>query len=135
MARPVAYNVNEKPLVQDISVGEMPEGYQGEGFFASKLSDVVGLARKNSIWPLPFATSCCGIEFMATMASHYDLARFGSERVGFSPRQCGSRDRNRSSTPARRCAWDTPQWDPGGEHRRSARGHFWRSRRDVPSCK
>ena len=33
MARPVAYNVNEKPLVQDISVGEMPEGYQGEGFF------------------------------------------------------------------------------------------------------
>jgi NADH-quinone oxidoreductase subunit B len=34
-----------------------------------------------------FATSCCGIEFMATMASHYDLARFGSERVSFSPRQ------------------------------------------------
>jgi len=46
------------------------------------------MARKNSIWPLPYATSCCGIEFMATMASHYDLARFGSERLGFSPRQC-----------------------------------------------
>jgi NADH-quinone oxidoreductase subunit B len=45
----------------------MPEGHQGEGFFATKLNDVVGLARKNSIWPLPFATSCCGIEFMATM--------------------------------------------------------------------
>src|SRR5687768_3279309 len=88
MARPVAYNVNEKPLVQDISVGEMPEGHTGEGFFATKLSDVVGLARKNSIWPLPFATSCCGIEFMATMGAHYDLARFGAERIGFSPRQC-----------------------------------------------
>src|SRR5436305_4981510 len=88
MGRPVSYNITDKPLVTDISVTEMPEGYQGEGFFASKLSDVVGLARKNSIWPLPFATSCCGIEFMATMASHYDLARFGSERVGFSPRQC-----------------------------------------------
>src|SRR5829696_5241717 len=88
MARPVSYNIKEKPLEKDISVVEMPEGYQGEGFFASKLSDVVGLARKNSIWPLPFATSCCGIEFMGTMASHYDLARFGSERVGFSPRQC-----------------------------------------------
>ncbi|RYZ80505.1 MAG: NADH-quinone oxidoreductase subunit B, partial [Proteobacteria bacterium] len=37
--------------------------------------------------PLPFATSCCGIEFMSTMASHYDLARFGSERPSFSPRQ------------------------------------------------
>ena len=67
---------------------EAPEGYPGEGFFSTRLSDVVGLARKNSLWPLPFATSCCGIEFMATMASHYDLARFGAERVGFSPRQC-----------------------------------------------
>src|SRR4028118_1523659 len=88
MARPVSYNIKEKPLERDISVAEMPEGYQGEGFFAGKLSDVVGLARKNSIWPLPFATSCCGIEFMATMGSHYDLARFGSERMGFTPRQC-----------------------------------------------
>ncbi|MES2799886.1 MAG: NADH-quinone oxidoreductase subunit B [Bacteroidota bacterium] len=66
---------------------EAPEGYAGEGFFATKLSDVVGMARSNSMWPLPFATSCCGIEFMATMASHYDLARFGSERMSFSPRQ------------------------------------------------
>jgi NADH-quinone oxidoreductase subunit B len=64
-----------------------PEGVSGEGFFATTLNDVVGLARANSLWPLPFATSCCGIEFMATMASHYDLARFGSERVSFSPRQ------------------------------------------------
>ena len=67
---------------------ESPEGYTGEGFFATSLDKVVGLARKNSIWPLPFATSCCGIEFMALMGSHYDLSRFGSERVGFSPRQC-----------------------------------------------
>ncbi|HEX9981346.1 MAG TPA: NADH-quinone oxidoreductase subunit B [Flavobacterium sp.] len=69
------------------NTAEAPEGYQGEGFFATKLSDVVGLARANSLWPLPFATSCCGIEFMATMASHYDVARFGSERMSFSPRQ------------------------------------------------
>ena len=48
---------------------------------------LVDWARKNSLWPLPFATSCCGIEFMATMASNYDLARFGSERLSFSPRQ------------------------------------------------
>ena len=64
-----------------------PPGLKGEGFFATKLSEVVGLARKNSLWPLPFATSCCGIEFMATMASTYDLSRFGSERLSFSPRQ------------------------------------------------
>ena len=88
MARPVQYNINYKPLETSLEVAEQPEGYTGEGFFATKLSDVVGLARKNSVWPLPFATSCCGIEFMALMGSHYDLARFGSERVSFSPRQC-----------------------------------------------
>ncbi len=70
-----------------VSMVDAPEGHAGEGFFATKLDQVVGLARANSLWPLPFATSCCGIEFMATMASHYDLARFGSERVSFSPRQ------------------------------------------------
>jgi NADH-quinone oxidoreductase subunit B len=87
MARPVQYNIkNEGGKAIQVVAG--PEGYGGEGFFTTKLSDVVGLARKNSIWPLPFATSCCGIEFMATMASHYDLARFGAERLGFSPRQC-----------------------------------------------
>src|SRR5574339_698020 len=69
-------------------MAKSPEGLEGPGFFATKLEDVVGLARKNSLWPLPFATSCCGIEFMATMASHYDLARFGAESVVFSPRQC-----------------------------------------------
>jgi len=79
--RPVRFN-------NTVKIAEAPPGLEGEGFFATKLSEAVGLGRKNSLWPLPFATSCCGIEFMATMASHYDLARFGSERVGFSPRQC-----------------------------------------------
>jgi NADH-quinone oxidoreductase subunit B len=70
-----------------LEIAKSPDGLEGPGFFATKLEDVVGLARKNSLWPLPFATSCCGIEFMATMASHYDLGRFGSERLSFSPRQ------------------------------------------------
>ena len=63
------------------------EGFEGPGFLATSLGKAVGMARKNSIWPLPFATSCCGIEFMATMASTYDFGRFGSERLSFSPRQ------------------------------------------------
>jgi len=70
-----------------INSANAPQGLEGAGFFATKLDEVVGLARKNSIWPLPFATSCCGIEFMATMGAHYDLGRFGSERLSFSPRQ------------------------------------------------
>jgi len=59
----------------------------GEGYQLSTLDKVIAAARKNSVWPLPFATSCCGIEYMATMGSNYDLARFGMERMSFSPRQ------------------------------------------------
>ena len=36
---------------------------------------------------MPFGTACCAIEFMATAASKFDLARFGMERMSFSPRQ------------------------------------------------
>ena len=55
--RPVSHNTNVK-------IVDAPEGHMGEGFMTMQLSKVVGLARKNSIWPLPFATSCCGIEFI-----------------------------------------------------------------------
>jgi NADH-quinone oxidoreductase subunit B len=71
----------------DTQITKLPPGIEGPGFFATSLDKAVGLARANSLWPLPFATSCCGIEFMATMGSNYDLARFGSERISFSPRQ------------------------------------------------
>jgi NADH-quinone oxidoreductase subunit B len=70
-----------------VKMVDAPEGIEGQGFFATSLDKVIGMARANSLWPLPFATSCCGIEFMATMGSNYDLARFGSERLSFSPRQ------------------------------------------------
>src|ERR1700744_462502 len=73
--------------MSDIQLVEAPPGVEGAGFFATSLDKVIGLARANSLWPLPFATSCCGIEFMATVASNYDLARFGMERLSFSPRQ------------------------------------------------
>ena len=70
-----------------VNIVEAPPGVEGSGFFATSFDKVIGMARANSLWPLPFATSCCGIEFMATMAAHYDLARFGAERVSFSARQ------------------------------------------------
>src|SRR5207237_126285 len=57
----------------------------------AKLQDLVDWAvnssRANSLWPMPFGTACCAIEFMATAASRYDFARFGMERQAFSPRQ------------------------------------------------
>ncbi|MBS1746102.1 MAG: NADH-quinone oxidoreductase subunit B [Bacteroidetes bacterium] len=90
MARPVRFNIHPKQtkITDNIAFADMPEGTMGEGYFATSFEKVIGLARKNSIWPLPFATSCCGIEFMCLMSAHYDLARFGSERLGFTPRQC-----------------------------------------------
>lgn len=60
--------------------------YGGE-FQLTMLDKVISAARSNSLWPLPFATSCCGIEYMATMGANYDVARFGMERMSFSPRQ------------------------------------------------
>jgi NADH-quinone oxidoreductase subunit B len=71
----------------NIKLVDAPDGLSGAGFFATSFEKVIGLARKHSLWPLPFATSCCGIEFMATMGSNYDISRFGSERPSFSPRQ------------------------------------------------
>jgi NADH-quinone oxidoreductase subunit B len=56
-------------------------------FFTTRLDDLVAWGQKNSLWPLPFGTSCCGIEMMATLASDYDMARFGAEAIRFSPRQ------------------------------------------------
>jgi NADH-quinone oxidoreductase subunit B len=77
----------KKELVMAVNMVDAPKGVEGQGFFATSFEEVIGMARANSLWPLPFATSCCGIEFMATMASHYDISRFGSERPSFSPRQ------------------------------------------------
>ncbi|OGL44666.1 MAG: NADH dehydrogenase [Candidatus Schekmanbacteria bacterium RBG_16_38_11] len=56
-------------------------------WLTTKLDLLVNWARKGSLWPFPFATACCGIEFMSVVSSHYDLARFGAEVVRFSPRQ------------------------------------------------
>ena len=76
---------DQKPIIR--TDAPAPEGFEGEGFFATKLSSVIGMARKFSLWPLPFATSCCGIEFMATLNPTFDASRFGMERNSFSPRQ------------------------------------------------
>jgi NADH-quinone oxidoreductase subunit B len=60
----------------------------GENVFIAKLDALASWVRKHSLWPMPFATACCGIELMATASSRYDIARFGSEAMRFSPRQC-----------------------------------------------
>lgn len=53
----------------------------------TRLDSLVNWGRSNSLWPMPFGTACCAIEYMATAASRFDIARFGMERQSFSPRQ------------------------------------------------
>jgi len=78
------------PIHNQQGGGQAPEGgiFSGQpSFLTTRLDAVVNWARTNSLWPMPFGTACCAIEMMATAASRYDLARFGMERMSFSPRQ------------------------------------------------
>ncbi len=59
----------------------------GVNIFVGKLNDLINWGRSNSVWPLTFATSCCGIEFMCVGAARSDFARFGWEVTRNSPRQ------------------------------------------------
>jgi NADH-quinone oxidoreductase subunit B len=56
-------------------------------WLTTRVDHLVNWARRNSLWMMPFNTACCGIEFMAACASKYDLARFGMEKLAFTPRQ------------------------------------------------
>ncbi|HZE89142.1 MAG TPA: NADH-quinone oxidoreductase subunit B family protein [Verrucomicrobiae bacterium] len=58
-----------------------------QALLTTRLDAVVAWARKNSLWPMPLGTACCAIEMMAVAGPRYDIARFGSERLSFSPRQ------------------------------------------------
>ena len=63
-----------------MAVSELPDNV-----VVTRLDELVSWCRKNSLWPMPFATACCGIELMATGASRHDIARFGAEVFRFSP--------------------------------------------------
>jgi NADH-quinone oxidoreductase subunit B len=73
------------PVSQDPAVELAKEA--SEVAFTTKIEDFINWGRKNSLWPLPFGTACCAIEYMSVVSSHYDASRFGAEVVRFSPRQ------------------------------------------------
>ncbi len=63
------------------------ESWLQEGALTTRVDEVIKWGRKNSLWPMPFGVACCAIEMISTLSSRYDLARFGSEAIRFSPRQ------------------------------------------------
>jgi len=60
---------------------------QPSNVLSTRLRQAVNWGRKYSLWPLPFGTACCAIEFMSSVSSYNDISRFGAEAVRFSPRQ------------------------------------------------
>ena len=60
--------------------------FGGDNLVTTKLDQAIGWARKYSLFPYPFVTACCGMEYMAVSSAHYDLDRFGAAFPRFSPR-------------------------------------------------
>lgn len=58
-----------------------------QGFLQNMISKGLGWARKYSLFTYPYATACCGMEYMSVASSRYDVARFGAEFPRFTPRQ------------------------------------------------
>ncbi|MBR5334804.1 MAG: NADH-quinone oxidoreductase subunit B [Bacteroidaceae bacterium] len=88
----------KKPEIKSIPYGEFKDNETLEALIqeinkertnvlVGKLDELINWGRSNSLWSLTFATSCCGIEFMAVGAARYDFARFGFEVTRNSPRQ------------------------------------------------
>jgi NADH-quinone oxidoreductase subunit B len=75
---------NDNDSLEDL-VKQLHKG--GTNVLVGVADDLINWGRSNSLWPLTFATSCCGLEFMALGAARYDMARFGFEVARASPRQ------------------------------------------------
>lgn len=84
-ASPKGHNVNQSPTrdVTEVGYNSKVEG----DVIVTKTDAVLNWFKKNSLWPMPMGLACCAIELMAAGASRYDISRFGSEVMRFSPRQ------------------------------------------------
>lgn len=69
----------------EVTKGE--EALLGESVMLTRVDKAVGWARKFSLFPYPFATACCAMEFMSLSMSPYDIDRFGALLPRFTPRQ------------------------------------------------
>ena len=73
-------------MTQQIETAFDPK-IEGRDIIFTRVDAAIDWFRKNSCWPMPMGLACCAIELMAAGASRFDIARFGSEVMRFSPRQ------------------------------------------------
>lgn len=77
----------ETIVLHDSSTPVLGDIQKGGGVIVTSLDTLLNQARAHSLWPLTFGLACCAIEMMSTVASRFDLARFGSEAFRATPRQ------------------------------------------------
>ncbi|MBI1814976.1 MAG: NADH-quinone oxidoreductase subunit NuoB [Deltaproteobacteria bacterium] len=68
-------------------VGQGEEALLHDSVVLTSVDKAVGWARKWSLFPYPFATACCAMEYMSLSMSPYDIDRFGALLPRFTPRQ------------------------------------------------
>jgi NADH-quinone oxidoreductase subunit B len=74
-------------MSQRLETGFDPK-VESRDVIVTRVDAAIDWVRKNSCWPMPMGLACCAIELMAVGASRFDIARFGSEVMRFTPRQC-----------------------------------------------
>jgi NADH-quinone oxidoreductase subunit B len=77
----------ETLVLHDSSTPVIGDVQKGGSVVVTTLDTLLNQARANALWPLTFGLACCAIEMMSTVASRFDLARFGSEAFRATPRQ------------------------------------------------
>lgn len=80
-------NQTEQPSVTSKVIDSLQNLLESQGILVTTIDAVYNWARSNSVWPMLFATSCCGIEMMTVGTSKFDISRFGSEVFRGTPRQ------------------------------------------------
>ncbi len=77
----------ETLVLHDSSTPILGDIQKGGSVVVTTIDTLLNQARAHSLWPLTFGLACCAIEMMSTVASRFDLARFGSEAFRATPRQ------------------------------------------------